>query len=264
MIDHSFQPGDFGRQYKVPYEQVLEDIAEVVARYPGRFLVFAGVDPSRGKDGVKLFERAVTEYGCVGLGEWVTQQWEVFPNDRELCYPYFEKCVELGVPHSNNCEGRFEHCAPGVFAQIAEDFPDLNIALGGAGRPRPNEVRDGTARWDFPDEALQLAARYPNIYIDLDDWQRSDADGITYYLTHLRRALTGDARHRVLFGSDHPVLYIMYSEREWIDVVLGSEDYGVSFTDEEMGLFFSANALDYLGPAAAKKLGSAEAAKART
>jgi predicted TIM-barrel fold metal-dependent hydrolase len=255
MIDHSFQPGDFGRQYKVPYEQVLEDTAEVTSRYPGRFLMFAGVDPSRGKDGVKLFERAVTEYGCVGLGEWVTQQWEVFPNDTKLCYPYFEKCLELGVPHSNNCEGRFEHCAPSVFDQVATDFPDLKIALGGSGRPRPTEVRRGTARWEFPHQALLLARKHPNIYLDLDDWQRLDADGITYCLTYLRRALTGDARKRVMFGSDHPVIYVMYSEREWIDVVLGSEDYGVSFTPEEMELFFSANALDYLGPAASKKLG---------
>jgi predicted TIM-barrel fold metal-dependent hydrolase len=184
----------------------------------------------------------------------VTQQWEVFPNDRELCYPYFEKCLELGVPYSNNCEGRFEHCAPEVFDQIANDFPELRIALGGAGRPRPSEVKNGTARWGFPHEALRLAARYPNVYIDLDDWQRIDPEGITYCLTHLRRALTSDARRRVMFGSDHPVLFIVYSEREWIDVVLGSEDYGVGFSDEEMELFFSANALDFLGPSAAPKI----------
>jgi len=247
MIDQSFQPGDFGRQYRVPYEQVLEETAEVIAHYPGRFLMFAGVDPSRGRDGVKLFERAVSQYGCVGLGEWVTQQWEVFPNDRELCYPYFEKCLELGVPYSNNCEGRFEHCAPGAFEQIAEDFPDLRIALGGAGRPRPTEARKGIARWEFPQQALLLAAKYPNVYLDLDDWQRLDADGITYCLTYLRRALTSDARTRVMFGSDHPVSYVMYSERGWIDVLLGSEDYGVSFTTDELELFFSKNALDYLG-----------------
>ncbi len=256
MIDHSFQPGDSGRQYKVPYEQVLEETAEVIAGYPGRFLMFAGVDPSRGAEGVKLFERAVREYGCVGLGEWVTQQWEVFPSDRELCYPYFEKCLELGVPYSNNCEGRFEHCAPGVFAQVAEDFPDLRIELSGGGRPRPTEERRGTARWGFPQEALLLAERFPNVYVDLDDWQRIDAEGITYYLTHLRRALSSDARHRIMFGSDHPVTYLMYSERGWIDVTVEhAADYGVLLTDEELGLYFSANALEFLGSAAAAKLG---------
>jgi len=256
MIDHSFQPGDFGRRYKVPYEQVLEETAEVIVRYPGRFLMFAGVDPSRGRAGVKLFERAVIEFGCVGLGEWVTQQWEVFPTDRDLCYPYFEKCLELGVPYSNNCEGRFEHCAPAVFAQVAEDFPDLKIVLAGSGRPRPTEARNGTARWGFPHEALRLAARHPNIYIDLDDWQRLDADGIVYCLTYRRRALPSDARRRVMFGSDHPVIYVMYSEREWIDVVLESEDYGVHFTPEEIELFFSTNALAYLGQAAKSTLGA--------
>jgi predicted TIM-barrel fold metal-dependent hydrolase len=257
MIDHSFQPGDGGRQYKVPYEQVLEETAEVISRYPGRFLMFAGVDPSRGKDGVKLLERAVTEYGCVGLGEWVTQQWEVFPSDRELCYPYFEKCLELGVPYSNNCEGRFEHCSPAALAPVAQDFPELRIELSGAGRPRPTEERAGTARWEFPHEALLLAERHPNVYIDLDDWQRIDAEGITYYLTYLRRALTSDARHRVMFGSDHPVTYLMYSERGWIDVTVErAAGYGVLIADEELGLFFSANAVDFLGPAAAARLGS--------
>lgn len=248
MIDHAFQPGDFGRQYKVPYEKVLEDVAALRERYPGRFITFAGVDPSRGREGVKLLEKAIKEYGCAGMGEWVTQQWKVFPNDRELCYPYYEKCVELGVPFLNNCEGRFEHCAPGVFEQVAKDFPQLKICLGGAGRPRPDEERRGIAQTTFPDQALDLAERYENIYIDMDDWQRRDEGGISKYLKYVRRALDGDARTRVMFGSDYPVFVMLYSEKEWVEVTADrTEEYGVAFSDEELELYFSKNALGYLG-----------------
>jgi len=248
MIDHAFQPGDFGRQYKVPYEKVLEDVAAMRQRHPGRFITFAGVDPSRGKEGVKLFESAIKDYGFAGMGEWVTQQWEVFPNDRELCYPYYEKCVELGVPFLNNCEGRFEHCAPGVFEQVAKDFPQLKICLGGAGRPRPDEERRGIAQTSFPDDALALAERYENVYIDMDDWQRRDEEGIRKYLQHVRRALDCDARTRVMFGSDYPVFVMLYSEKEWIEVTVErAEQYGVTFSDEELELYFSKNATDYLG-----------------
>jgi len=246
-IDQSFMPGDLGRQFAIPYEQVMEEMSALQKSYPERFRWFAGVNPHRARGGVKLFERAVKEFGCAGLGEWVTQQWHVFPYDHDLCYPYYEKCLELGVPFLNNCEGNFSYCSPISLEPVAKDFPKLKIGLGGAGRPRTQEQRAGRAQMTWPDEALRLAEEYENVYIDLDDWQRRDEEGIRWYLTYLKRTLSGPARHRVMFGSDHPVLAFMYTEKEWIEVHFSvAAKYGVEFSKEELELYFSKNALEYL------------------
>jgi predicted TIM-barrel fold metal-dependent hydrolase len=95
---------------------------------------------------------------------------------------------------------------------------------------------------------LELAEQYPNLYLDLDDWQVVDKKGIERYLRHLRHALDGPARERIMFGSDFPIFSWLYTEAGWIEFIFDHMASGdVKFTDEELELFFSRNALGYLG-----------------
>src|SRR4051794_38130864 len=50
-----------------PEERVIEYIAEVIQRYPGRLIGYARMNPRYGDEAVRLFDRAITEYGFKGL-----------------------------------------------------------------------------------------------------------------------------------------------------------------------------------------------------
>jgi len=234
-VDFSAFPDRDGRRYRLPFEQVLEQTAALRDRFPGRFEVFAGIDSRRGRAGVKLIDFAVKTCGCLGLGELTSSLWLTRPDDRSLCYPYFERCVELGLPVTNDATQNRGFSVPSMFEQIARDFPTLQLCLGGAGHgvdPVPGpDGRPVPAR----DVMLQLAERYENIWLDLDDWQRRDTDGVRTYVRYLRRALDGPARGRVMYGSDYPIYTWMFSERDWIDTIFTQAALdGVAFTSKEL------------------------------
>jgi len=68
--------------------------ADEVAGYKN-IITFVGIDPRRGSEGLIELERAVSERGCSG--------WKIYPPngfypDDETFYPYYERCVELGIP----------------------------------------------------------------------------------------------------------------------------------------------------------------------
>jgi predicted TIM-barrel fold metal-dependent hydrolase len=70
---------------------------------------------------------------------------------------------------------------------VAADFPDLRIV---------------TAHPSFPwqDEALAVATHKPNVHIDLSGWSPK------YFPPLLVRYANTLLRHKVLFGSDFPLL----------------------------------------------------------
>jgi predicted TIM-barrel fold metal-dependent hydrolase len=220
---------------------MLEDAAKVRQKYPGRVITMAGIDPRAPKaDAVRRFEMAIEDYGCKGLGEVVLQQYETYPHHPTM-YALYEKCLEFGVPFSGNCEGPAAYTMPNEFERVARDFPELKILLAGSGRPRnPSQSREPIS------DAIRLANEYENIYLDTADWQRRDRDGIELFLSFLRRCFDSDARGKIMYASDFPVLTAMYSAKDWIDVVINrAGDHGFSFTNEEISRFYSANALEF-------------------
>ncbi len=227
-------------------ERSLRALARVSEQFPGRFVNFAGIDLRRGAAGVPLLEKAVKEHGFKGCGEITTTLWQTPPDDRERAYPYYETAQGLGIPVMIDCTMDRGFTEPRMYEQVAKDFPKLRIGLGGAGiRVAPVE-REGN-KVPASDVIRELAEKYSNLYLDLDDWQVADEKGALRFLRYLRRALDGPARRRIMFGSDYPVFAWMYTQKGWIEFLLDHmAKKAVSFTDEELGLFFSRNALDYL------------------
>ena len=70
---------------------------------------------------------------------------------------------------------------------VAADFPHLTIVMAHPSVP-------------WQDEAISIATHKANIYIDLSGWSP------TYFPPQLVRAANSYLRHKVLFGSDFPVL----------------------------------------------------------
>ena len=228
-----------GQKVTVSHWEQLIELAGVRDKYSGRFLLFCGMDLRRGKEGLPLFERAVKELGCVGLK--LLPHWGFYPNDRDLCYQYYEKCVECNIPVTSNCSAigsshvAAKYCHPLLWEDVAYDFPEMNICLAHSGVPYHYEY------------ALGLAELKHNIYMDLGDWQSREPYQIEIFLKMVRRAMNGAARYKVMFASDWPVFRAIYDEKEWVEVLTKDcEQYGIEFTDEELELIFCQNVQDYL------------------
>lgn len=227
-----------GGKLALPHWEQLVQLADLQKVFPDRFLLFCGIDPRRGKEGVALFERAVKELRCVGLK--LLPHWGFYPNDREVCYPLYEKCVEFGVPVTSNCSALpsshvSRYCHPLLFEEVARDFPEMNICLAHCGAPYWHEY------------ALGLAQAKHNVYVDVGDWQGTDDYSIRRYLQLIRRAMDTTARHKIMFASDWPVFRGTYDEKGWVQLVsTRAPEFGFTFTDEELRLLFTENAQDFL------------------
>jgi predicted TIM-barrel fold metal-dependent hydrolase len=76
---------------------------------------------------------------------------------------------------------------------VAVDFPDLKIILAHPSFP-------------WQDEALAVAARHTNVYIDLSGWSPK------YFPQNLVQYANTLLKYKILFGSDFPLI----SRERWI------------------------------------------------
>lgn len=172
--------------------------AEIVRRYPDRFMGFASVDPHKGRAAVKEMERAVRDLGLRGLKLHPISQ-AFFPNDIRF-YPLWEKCAELGVPvlfHTGQTAVgaglpgggglKIKYAQPIHIDDVAADFPELNIIMAHPGVP-------------WQEEQLSVALHKPNAYIDLSGWSPK------YFRPILVQYANSILQDKVLYGSDFPAL----------------------------------------------------------
>lgn len=143
----------------------VEKAAEIVRRWPDRFLVEATVDPLA-PGALEEFERQVELLQPVALKlypssyfDGVHHGWKM--DDPEVAYPLFEKALELGVKtiaiHKAIPIGPvpMESYRVEDLDYAASNFPDLTF-----------EVIHGGA--SFSEETAWQLARYDNILINLD------------------------------------------------------------------------------------------------
>jgi len=135
-----------------------ELVAEIAERYPGRFIPFCGVDILDGMDAVRKMEHWITERGFMGLS--LRPFMIDLPADDRHYYPFYAKCVELGVPLSihtsaNWTTGRVNELGhPRYIDAVATYFPELKIVMSHAGYP-----------WVL--DACLLAWKHENVYLEL-------------------------------------------------------------------------------------------------
>jgi predicted TIM-barrel fold metal-dependent hydrolase len=229
-----------GERLRVQHWEQLVALAEVRDRYPTRFVLFAAIDPRRGRAGIEMLRRAKAELDIVGMGEFAPHFFGFAPNDREYCYPIYEACAELDLMIAPNCSIVTSHvsrwCDPIYFEDVANDFPQTNICLTSFGAPHWTET------------AFALANSKHNIFLDTADWQApTSVDQIGTILNLVHRCLKTDARHKIMFGSDHPVYNRTVSEKRWLEVFTqDARTRGLELSREELELFFSQNAQEFL------------------
>jgi predicted TIM-barrel fold metal-dependent hydrolase len=143
-----------------------ERAAALRDNYPQRFLMYANVTPFETDAALKRLEYQVKELGARGLKLYPTAPhgskligWRM--DDRDLAFPIFEKCLELGITnvaiHKAVMLGTAD-LAPfkvGDVEGAAQSFPDINFQVVHAG-------------WAYLEEISLLMERYQNITANLE------------------------------------------------------------------------------------------------
>ncbi len=211
--------------WHVPYEMV----ADIVKRYPTRFRGMAGIDPTEGMEGVRGLEYAIKELGFVGAHLY-PHWFELRPHHRKY-YPFYAKCVELGVP----IQMQVGHCLiyskdrplksvgrPIYLDTIACDFPELKL-IG---------IHTG---WPWVEEMISVAWKHPNVYIG------SDAYAPKYWKAEFIHFINSWGQDKVLFGTDFPIIDFERATRE-------IKELGLAEAAKEKLLWRNAARLYGLGP----------------
>lgn len=207
-----------------------EEVAEDAARHPDALIAFASVDPMRGKMGAREVRRLINSHGVKGFKFHPSAQG-FYPNDRDA-YTVYEAISEAGVPaifHSGQTgvgaglRGgggiRLKYSDPMFLDDVAVDFPSMSIIIAHPSFP-------------WQDNALAVATHKPNVYIDLSGWSPR------YFPPQLVKYANTLLKHKVLFGSDYPVI----TPERWI------KDFDtLDIKPEVRPLILKQNAIQLLG-----------------
>ena len=136
----------------------IEHTASLADRHRGRLIPWFRISPFKGMTGVRELERNVRELGFKGF--YVSSFRDgIYANDKKH-YPYYAKCVELGIPirfHTSMnyaSDKAMDLGRPIYLDEVARDFPELTIIAGLGG-------------WPWVPELVGLARRHANVYLDL-------------------------------------------------------------------------------------------------
>jgi predicted TIM-barrel fold metal-dependent hydrolase len=204
-------------------------VVEAATRYPDVLIPFASVDPWKGKAALEEAERLIAA-GVRGFKFHPPSQ-AFFPDDRRF-YPLYEVIAGAKLPalfHTGqtaigaNLPGgggiKLKYANPMCLDDVAADFPDMPIIMAHPSVP-------------WQDEALAVALHKPQVYIDLSGWSPK------YFPPQLVQYANTLLKHKVLFGSDYPLL----TPDRWLE-----EFERAPFRDEVRPLILKENAARLLG-----------------
>jgi hypothetical protein len=173
------------------------EIVEGAAQYADVLIPFASVDPHDGAAAVNSLSELVAA-GARGLKLHPSLQG--FCPDDPAFYPLYAAAADLGVPvifHTGQTGigaglpgGRgikLRYSDPMLLDDVAADHPGLTVIMAHPSVP-------------WQDAAISVATHKANVYIDLSGWSPK------YFPPQLVRAANGLLKHKVMFGSDYPLL----------------------------------------------------------
>ena len=207
-----------------------DEVAAFAAEHADVAIAFASVDPTRGPEAVREARRLVASGGIKGLKLHPPLQ-QFAPND-PLAYPLYEVFAEARLPvlfhtgHSGIGTGmpggggvRLKYGNPMLIDDVAVDFPELPIILAHPSFP-------------WQDEAISICLHKPTVYIDLSGWSPK------YFPPTLVQYANTLLKHKVLFGSDYPLL----TPDRWL-----ADFANIAIRDEVRPLILKQNAIKLLG-----------------
>jgi predicted TIM-barrel fold metal-dependent hydrolase len=174
------------------------EIAERAAEQADVLIPFGSVDPVQGDAAIEQARLLVERYGVRGFKFHPGLQ-AFAPNDPAFA-PLWATLQELGaialfhtgqtgigagLPGGRGIKLRFSD--PLLLDDVAADFPQLPIVMAHPAVP-------------WVDTQISIATHKANVFIDLSGWSPK------YFPPQLVKQLNGPLRHKMLFGSDFPVI----------------------------------------------------------
>lgn len=174
-------PFAIGAGNKTDYADANRLMAEATRQYPDRMAGYMRLNPNYGpRHNLELIEEGVG-LGLKGIKYHpLIEHFEA--DDRELVYPLMEAAEHHGLVVIFHC-GMGEAASPDRIAQVARDFPRVNVIAGHSG------LIEGLRR------VVEHAKQLPNLYMD-----SSSVGWIPYFCESVAWA----GPDRVLYGSDTP------------------------------------------------------------
>jgi len=207
-----------------------DEVAAFASENADIALAFASIDPTRGPEAAREARRLVGSGGISGLKLHPPVQ-QFFPND-PMAYPLYEVFAEARLPvlfhtgHSGIGAGmpggggvRLKYGNPMLVDDVAVDFPEMPIILAHPSFP-------------WQDEAISVCLHKPTVYIDLSGWSPK------YFSPTLIQYANTLLKHKVLFGSDYPLI----TPDRWL-----ADFEKIAIRDEVRPLILKENAARLLG-----------------
>jgi predicted TIM-barrel fold metal-dependent hydrolase len=207
-----------------------DSVAEFASENSDIAIAFASINPNRGQQGVAEARRLLATGKIHGLKLHPPIQ-QFVPND-PIAYPLYEVFAEARLPvifhtgHSGIGTGmrggggiRLKYGDPMPIDDVAVDFPDMPIIMAHPSFP-------------WQDEAISICLHKPQVYIDLSGWSPK------YFSPTLVQYANTLLKHKVLFGSDYPLL----TPDRWL-----ADFEKIAIRDEVRPLILKENAVRLLG-----------------
>jgi predicted TIM-barrel fold metal-dependent hydrolase len=211
-----------------------EAIAEEATEHADVLIPFGSVDPLQGEAAVERAVRLIEQYGVRGFKFHPSLQGFA-PNDPAYT-PLWHTIEDAGVvalfhtgqtgigaglPGGRGIKLRYSD--PMLLDDVAADHPRLTMILAHPSVP-------------WVDSSISIATHKANVYLDLSGWSPK------YLPPQLVRQANGPLRHKVLFGSDYPLL----TPHRWL-----ADFAELDLKDEVRPLILKENAIRVLGLTAA-------------
>lgn len=232
--DFTYSPGES----RLSIEEIFLAHRKILDDNPGKFVVFGGVDPRWGQDGLELFERSVRDWGFAGLKLYPPCGYS--PSDDRL-FPFYEICAQRSLPvllHTGPTSPTlsFEYSSPFHIDRAAQSFPGVNFILA-----------HGAVH--HVEECALLCEYRPNVYLDLSGLQgKLEMEKEAPFLRHLfHRGLS----HKILFGTDWPLFRMQTDQKGFVGELLGEGRFLAGLSQSDLELIFFKN-IERLIPAPAE------------
>lgn len=166
-----------------------DDVAKMVADYPGRFIGTASIDPSNRKIAAEQINQAIKAgFRAINI-EPGSYPLPLMVDDRRL-YPIYAQCEDADIPVIIMAGGSagpdLSYTEPAHLDRVAADFPNLKIVVSHGG-------------WPWVHQVLHIAFRRPNIYLSPDQYL-ANLPGSDDYI----KAADGFLADRFLYASSYP------------------------------------------------------------